>query len=68
MGDLSETSGIKALVLFTGLPGAGKSCVANSLVNTSKLYRFISIHFDDNLIFEDNGEYDVSYFSLIRNK
>ncbi|KAM3182713.1 hypothetical protein ACTXT7_011780 [Hymenolepis weldensis] len=57
MVDCNLTSRVKALLLFNGLPGSGKSYTANELVKNARNYKFISIHFDKNIAFGDNDDY-----------
>ncbi|KAM7533584.1 hypothetical protein Aperf_G00000125462 [Anoplocephala perfoliata] len=50
-------SGAKAFLLFDGLPGAGKTYIADKLVKDSKNFKFISIHFDDNISFKCSDDF-----------
>lgn len=61
MVDCNLTSRVKALLLFNGLPGSGKSYTANELVKNARNYKFMSVHFDKNIMFGDNNDYDVSF-------
>ena len=57
----SSSRKVQALLLFIGLPAAGKSFVSDKLVNESSKFTYIAVNFDENILFENSTDYKVGF-------